>query len=409
MFWNKLEKRDTTDTFDWTSWVKGEDTILENSLKEQNYLVGLNYLGSSIAKLPVLVKQTTDIGEVEANKHYLWDLLKLRPNMSMNAFDCIKSLVMLYKHYGAGGLYIDRDYKGHVVGLYPCKILQFTVDDVGLIKSTKTVSKVLIDFECAGKQGSCLDTDMIILRDNSLDGINCKATRRYAKDTIDTNLEAQNYQKNLFANGLTSKAVVQTTSNIKEESELKKIQSKFSRIYSSNNRIFTVPVGFSVNPLNLNLVDSQFAELKISGKKDIASIIGIPFSVLDTGNITEEENLNYLGNTISPILNQLEQEMDWKLLTSIDRQKGYKIRCNVNSMLRTNAEKQKNIIVDYVKNGVYSLEYARKLLGVNTDFSNETVTLPSGQILLKDLIENGATWQKGDKTTAKGGDSNNGK
>ncbi|MDF2803065.1 MAG: phage portal protein family [Anaerocolumna sp.] len=417
MFWNKLEKRDTTDTFNWTSWVKGEDTITENSLREQNYLIGLNYLGSSIAKLTVLVKQTTDIGEVEANKHYLWDLLRLRPNMSMNAFDCIKSLIMLYKHHGAGGLYIDRDYKGNVIGLYPCKILQFTVDNIGLIKSTKNVSKVLIDFDCAGVQGSCLDSEMIILRDNSLDGIYCKPTKLYAKDTIDTNLQAQNYQNNLFSNGLTSKAVVQLTDDVKDEKELQKIQAKFSRIYSSDNRIFTVPAGFSINSLNLSLVDSQFAELKINGKKDMASIIGIPFSLLDTGNITEEENISYLTNTISPILVQIEQEMDWKLLTSIDRDKGYKIRCNVNSMLRTSAEKQKNIIIDYVKNGVYSLEYARNLLGVNIDFANETVTLPSGQILLKDLIDGKATWQKNstnnasntNDTSVKGGDSNNGK
>ncbi|AJA49536.1 phage portal protein, HK97 family [Clostridium pasteurianum DSM 525 = ATCC 6013] len=404
MFWDRLEKRDTTgDTFNWTAWTKGEDTISENSLREQNYITGLNILGSTIAKLPVLIKQTTDKGEIEANKHYLWDLLRLRPNMSMNSFDCLKSLIMLYKHYGTSGLYIQKDYKGNVTGLYPCKINQFTVDDVGLIKSTKTISKVLVDFDCVGTQGSCLDTDMIILRDNSLDGINCKATKSYVKDTIDTNLQAQNYQKNLFANGLTSKAVVQLTSDIKEESELKKIQAKFSRIYSSNNRIFTVPAGYSISPLNLSLVDSQFAELKINGKKDIASTIGIPFSLIDTGSLSEEDNISYLTNTISPILVQIEQEMDWKLLTSTDRRKGYKIRFNVNSMLRTSAEKQKNIIIDYVKNGVYSLEYARNLLGVNTDFNNETVTLPSGQILLKDLIDGKATWQKSTDINTKGG------
>lgn len=408
MFWNKIEKREANgEGFDWTSWVKGEDSISKNALKEQNYLAGLNILSNTIAKIPILVKQTTDSGEIEAKDHYLWDILRLKPNSSMNSFECIKSLIMLYKHNGMAGLYIDKDYKGKVLGLYPVKINQFTIDNVGLIKSSKS-SKVLVDFTCVDVQGSCLDKDIIILRDNSMDGINCKSTRTYIKDTIDTNLKAQSYQNDLFSNGLTNKAVVQLTSDIKEEKEMKKIQEKFNRLYSVKGRIFTVPAGFNITPLNLSLVDSQFAELKLLGKKDISSALGIPFSLLENGSIMEAENISFLTNTISPILTQLEQEFDYKVL-GLDRQKGYKIRFNVSVMLRTSAETQKNIIIDYVKNGIYSLEYARNLLGVNYNFESETVTLPSGQILLKDLINGQATWQKGNINSSGGGDNKDGK
>ncbi|URZ15326.1 phage portal protein [Clostridium felsineum] len=395
MFWSKMERRDTTGgSFNWTAWVKGDDdSLYTTALNEKNYLTGLNFLGNSVAKLPILIKKNTDKGEDEANNHYLNDLLQLRPNLSMSAFDCIKSLIMMYKHQGAAGLYIERDQKGNVSALYPCKITQFIIDDVGLIKSTNTISKVLVDFECVGVQGSCLDKDIIILRDNSLDGINSKATRHYIKDTIDTNLEAQSYQKSLFSNGLTNKCVVQMVSDIKDEKEMKKIQAKFTRLYSSNGRIFTVPAGYNVSSLNLSLVDSQFAELKLDGKKDIATAIGLPYSLLHDGTITEEDNVALLTNTIIPIIIQIEQEMNWKLLSSKDR-KSYKIEFDINSMLRTSPEKQMTIITNYVKNGVYSLEYARKLLGITTDFKNETVTLPSGQILLRDLLSGKATWQK---------------
>lgn len=403
MIFDKLEKRDNTNEgFEWTAWIKGKDSITSNALREQSYLSALNILGNSVAKLPILVKQTTETGEIEASNHYLWDLLRLRPNPSMNSFECIKSLIMLYKHHGMSGLLIDRDSKGNVRGLYPVRIDQFTIDNVGLIKSSKD-NKILIDYTCVDVQGSCFEKDIIILRDNSLDGIHCKPTRVYIKETMDTNLKAQAYQKDLFSNGLTNKAVVQLTSDIKEEKDLKKVQGKFNRLYSSKGRIFTVPAGFNITPLNLSLVDSQFSELKISGKKDIANALDVPFSLLDIGSITEVENISYLTNTISPIITALEQEMDWKLL-GIDRKKGYKIRFNVNSMLRVSAETQKDIIVDYVKNGVYSLEYARTLLGVDYNFEKETVTLPSGQILLKDLISGKASWQKKNNNSSKGGE-----
>jgi HK97 family phage portal protein len=414
MIFNKIEKREVVgEAFDWTSWVKGEDFITENALKEQNYLAGLNILGNTIAKLPLVVKQTTDKGEIEAEDYYLYDLLRLRPNSSMNTFQCLKSLVMLYKHNGASGLFIDRDFKGKVKGLYPCKILQFTIDNVGLIKSTKE-NKVLIDFECAGVQGSCFDKDMIILRDNSLDGINSKSTKSYIKDTFDTNLQAQAYQKDLFANGLTNKAVVQFVTDEKDEKELRKAQDKFNRLYSSKGRIFTVPVGFNVQPLNLSLVDSQFAELKLSGKKDVATALGIPFGLLDNGSITEQDNISYLTNTISPILTQLEQEFDYKVL-GMDRKKGYKVRANVNAMLRTSAETQSVILDRYVRDGIYTLNDAKRILGMPTVEGGDETTLPSGQISLSDLILGNATWQKGTNSTknnnsnSEGGDNNNGK
>ncbi|MBN1044905.1 phage portal protein [Clostridium botulinum] len=406
MIFDKLEKRSSENgSFDWSGWIKGEDAVQENVLKEQNYLMGLNILGNTIAKLPITIKQISDNGEIEAKEHYLWDLLRLKANDNMNIFECIKSFIMLYKHNGMSGLYIDRDIKGKIIGLYPCKITGFTIDNAGLIKSNKQ-NKVLVNFDCAGVQGSCFDKDIIILRDNSLDGINCKATKSYIKDSIITNLQAQAYQKDLFSNGLTNKVVVQMTSDVKDEKEKKKVQDRFNKLYSAKGRIFTVPAGYNVQPLNLSLVDSQFAELKLSGKKDIASALNIPFNLIDNGTMTEQESITFLTNAIQPILTCLEQEMDWKLLSVRERKRGYKIRFNVNAMLRVSAEQQKNILCDYLKNGVYTTNNVRDILGLERVEGGDTILYPSGQITLENLINGNATWQKDNKSNMKGGDEN---
>lgn len=405
MFLDKIERRSTgNNEFDWTAWVKGEEDYTSDSLKDNAYITSLNILSNTVASLPLSLKQETENGEIEAKNNYLWNLLRYRPNPNMTTFDCFKSLTLLYKHNGIAGLYIDRG-GTKIKGLYPVTIKQITVDNVGLIKSSKQ-NKVLVDFVCMGKEGSCFDKDIIIIKDNSFDGIDGKPTKSYIKSTIDTNLKGQSYQEDLFSNGLTNKAVVQYTTDIKDEKDIKDTQAKFNRIYSNKGRVFTVPMGYTVTPLNLNLTDSQFSELKIIGKKDVSSAIGIPYSLLEKGYLTLEESIGYLTNTINPILTQLEQEMDWKILGESNIKNGLKIRFNVNVMLKTNPEAQKNIICDYVKNGVYSLEYARKLLGVYSDFEDETVSLPSGQILLSQLINGEASWQKDNKTTVGGGDKN---
>ncbi|MGN2369265.1 phage portal protein [Clostridium cagae] len=405
MIFDKLsEKRSIgSDGYDWTLWSKGENTDYITE-KDNTYYRCISILGDTVAKLPITIKKSTEKGEIEDNKFYLNELLSLRPNDSMNMFECIKAFTMMFKNYGIAGLYIDRDNRGKARALYPVKINKIIVDNDGLIKSKK-INKILVEFTCVGVEGVCFEKDIILLRDNSMDGINEKSTKIYMKDSLDTNVKAQKYQADLFANGLTNKAVVQLTGDIKDEKEIKKIQSKFDRIYTSNKRIFTVPAGYNVSPLNLNLADSQFSELKIIGKKEISSAIGIPYSLVEKGSLTEEENIAFLSNTIIPIIIALEQELNWKILLDTDRSRGYKIRFNVNAMLRTSPEKQKNILVDYVKTGIYTINYAKDILGLPRVEGGDTILLPSGEVTLENLINGEAGWQNQKKQKNKGGEA----
>lgn len=399
MFEKLFEKRSYTgeNPFDFTSWIKGETYDIVGN--DSTYLKCINIFAENIAKLPIVTKTKTEKGDIDADDFYLYELLRLRPNSSMNAFECIKSLIAMTKHHGSAGLYIDRQ-KGIIKGLYPVKIIQFTVDNKGLIESTKE-NKVLVDFICGDISGTCFEKDIIILRDNSINGINFRRTKSYIRDSVETNIKAQQYQKQLFENGLTNKIVVQLTSDIKEEKELRKVQNKFNKIFSNNGRVFTVPAGYNVSDLNLSLADSQFAELKIMGKKDVTSALGVPYSLIEKGSLTEEETIAFLSNAIIPIITALEQEMDWKLLTSTERKQGYKIRFNVNAMLRTSPEKQSIILDRYVKDGIYTINDCKRILGVPLVEGGDIVTLPSGQITLENLINGNATWQK---STAKGGE-----
>ncbi|WP_342986093.1 phage portal protein [Clostridium saudiense] len=400
MFEKLFEKRSYTgeNPFDFTSWIKGETYDIVGN--DSTYLKCINIFAENIAKLPIVTKTKTEKGDIDADDFYLYELLRLRPNSSMNAFECIKSLIAMTKHHGSAGLYIDRQ-KGIIKGLYPVKIIQFTVDNKGLIESTKE-NKVLVDFICGDISGTCFEKDIIILRDNSINGINFRRTKSYIRDSVETNIKAQQYQKQLFENGLTNKIVVQLTSDIKEEKELRKVQNKFNKIFSNNGRVFTVPAGYNVSDLNLSLADSQFAELKIMGKKDVTSALGVPYSLIEKGSLTEEETIAFLSNAIIPIITALEQEMDWKLLTPTERKQGYKIRFNVNAMLRTSPEKQSVILDRYVKDGIYTINDCKRILGVPLVEGGDIVTLPSGQITLENLIAGNATWQK---STAKGGEN----
>lgn len=402
IFDRKIEEKRAYDVNEWNDIYSTENgydnTPYSLEMKESCYFSCIKIISESIAKCTLQVKQRTEKGEKTAEEHYLSDLLRLRPNQYMSAVDCFKTFVALSKHEGISALYIDR--KGtEVNALYPVKINGITVDDAGLIKGTAQ-NKILYDYiGVESEYGSALDKDLIILRDFTLDGINAKATRSIMKESIDSSLKSQSYLNNLFTNGLTNRIVVQLTSDLKDEKDLKKIQSKFSRIYSNSGKIFTVPAGYNVSPLNLSLADAQFEQLRKLSKEEIAMGMQVPLSKLgivrDTAISEEQDNIKFLTDCLMVIFTGIEQEMNWKLLTQVERSQGYKIKFNEKTMLRMDAKTQAEVISKYVFNGIYDLDHAKDLLGVERIGGEKIITLPSGQILLKDLLNGNASYQNG--------------
>ncbi|MGL5086677.1 MAG: phage portal protein, partial [Clostridium sp.] len=180
------------------------------------------------------------------------------------------------------------------------------------------------------------------------------------------------------------------TSDIKDDKELKKVQNRFDKLYSSNGRTFTVPAGYNVQPMNLSLSDAQFEQLRRMSISQIASSFGIKMFQLndlkDTNNNSlEQQQLSFLIDTLLILFESIEQELDWKVLNVIDRAKGYKFRFNTNVMLRTNAESQANILSKYVTSGIYTPNEARLMLQKQKLAGADELIVNAGVLKIKDL------------------------
>lgn len=390
MLWDKIEMRSTTEELEKYTWTNliasGYDVLESTEMKENTYFKCIKYISESVAKCPILIKKDTDKGEIEDKKHKLYEKLRLRPNRYMSAIDCIKAFVAMGEHYGASGLYIDRNDNS----LYPVKIEEIIIDDKGLI-TAKNENRVLIEFSMGNETGDCLEKDIVLYKAGiTFDGINTTANKELLKDTIRTNQKAQKYLSKLFDNGLTNKVLVQMVSDIKDEKELKKVQAKFDRLYSNNGRTFTVPAGFNVSALNLSLADAQFEQIRKLSRREIANAFGLSPSIIgdledSNNNNMEMQNLSFLVDTLLIKFEQIEQELDWKYLSYNDRFQGYKARFNQGVMLRTNAETQANILTKYTQTGIYTVNDCRRLLGFTAVEGGDDILVSSGTYKLKDL------------------------
>lgn len=392
MFWDRLEKRSTEETlkkYTFGELFKNGYEVEDDALKESTYFKCIKYISESVAKCPLILKQDTDKGELEGRKHRLYEKLRLRPNPYMNAVDCIKTLVTLGEHYGISGLYIDRE----TMNLYPAKIDNILIDDIGLIKTLKKNATLYSITVCGGSSFDAKEDDICLYKSGlSFDGLKTKSNKSLLRSIINTNIKSSNYLNNLFDAGLTNKILVQMTSDIKDTKELKKTQEKFDKLYSSNGRTFTVPAGFNISSLNLSLADAQFEQLRKLSRREIANCFGLsPAQINDlsdsNNNNMEMQNLGFLADTLLIKFQQIEQELDWKYLSSKDRENRFKCRFNQSVMLRTDAKTQAEIICKYLQNGAYSINDAKRILGMPLIDGGDTVLVPSGYYDLKYLNE----------------------
>lgn len=249
------------------------------------------------------------------------------------------------------------------------------------------------------QEGNCFDRDIILYKPGiSFDGIRAKATKELLWSTLKTNLKSQNYLGKLFDNGLTNKILIQLASDIKDEKELKKIQAKFKRLYDNDGRFITAPAGYKLETLNLSLADAQFEQIRKLSRREIANCFGLsPSQIGDledsNNNNMEMQNLSFLTDTLLIKFQQIEQELDWKYLSTNDRKKGFKCRFKQEVMLRTDPKTQAEIINSYVQSGVYSLNDGKSKIGVLKVDGGDSILVPSGYYKLEDLSK--ITTQKG--------------
>ncbi|MEG1186060.1 MAG: phage portal protein, partial [Eubacterium sp.] len=266
----------------------------EGALKEATYFTCIKILANSVAKVPCYLVKEGERGNKRMTDNPLYEKMALRPNPYMSAIDFWKAIEASRHHDGNGCAYIERDYLGNIQNLWPVKMNRLIIDDVGLIKSGMK-NKIMVEYTSVGNAtiDYCCYEDIIHLKSFTMDGVTSSANRSMIRGVVETGLKSQKYLNELYGNGLTSKIVVQLTSDIKEEPKIRKMQEKFERIYSSKGRIFTVPAGYTISPLNISLTDAQFEQVRRMSISQIASSFGIKMFQLndlkDTNNNSLEQ------------------------------------------------------------------------------------------------------------------------
>ena len=314
------------------------------ALKESTVFTCIKILSETLGKLPIKIYQDNN-GIRKASEHYLYSLLKIRPNRYMSAIDFWKCLEVQRNIHGNAYAWLDIATTGlnagKIQGIYPLDStrVQIYVDDVGLISAKQAVWYVFTDL--LGNQYKLNADEILHFKGLSTNGISGLSTIEVLKNNIENAKAAGNFLNNSYKNGMQSAGIVNYVGELSKEAE-DVFRANFERMSSglkNANRVSLLPMGFQYQPMALKLTDAQFLENTRLTLQQLTAAFGIkPHQVNDQTKTsyasTSEANREFYTDTLLAILTSYEQELTWKLFLPSELMAGYYVKFNADVILR---------------------------------------------------------------------------
>lgn len=315
--------------------VKGE-----KALKEITVFTCIKILADTLSKLPFRIYQDNN-GIKKATDHYLYSLLKLRPNPYMSAANFWNCLETQRNVHGNSYAWIDADRRGKIIGLYPLKSnnVAIYVDDVGLLNSDNKIWYVVTDN--LGKQYKLKSDELLHFRGFTTDGITGLTPVEMLKKTIENAKSASMFLNNSYKNGMQTKGIIQYIGEMSKGAKKTFVENfeDMSNGLKNANKVSMLPIGYQFQPISLKMTDAQFLENTQLTIRQLTAAFGIKLHQVNdlqkaSYASTSEANREFYVDTLMSILNMYEQELTYKLFLSQEIIEGIYGKFNADIILR---------------------------------------------------------------------------
>lgn len=379
-----------------------------NSLKEITVYTCIKILSETIGKLPLKVYQDNS-GIRKASEHYLYPLLKLRPNPYMSASDFWKCIETQRNIYGNSYVWIDRvktgKKAGTIIGLYPLDSskMKIYVDDVGLLNSTNKVWYVYTDN--LGNQYKLDSLELLHFKGFTANGLAGLSPIDTLRSSIENAKSASLFLNNSYKNGMQTKGVIQYVGELNQAAE-NTFREQFERMSNglkNANKVSLLPIGYQYQPIALSMVDSQFLENARMTIRQLTAAYGIKLHQVNdlekaSYASTSEANREFYTDTLLGILTMYEQEIVYKLFTTEEIKEGYYFKFNADVILRGDVKTRYEAYRTGMQAGFITANEVRSLEELEPKEGGDRLLVNGTMVPIE---EAGAAYRKGGDSGAK--------
>ena len=366
------------------------------AMSEATYYACIKILAESIGKLPLKIMKRSEDGQgrVEYVEHPLYRVLRDRPNPLQTASSFWASMEMDKQHNGNAICYIKRNGKNVTLWQLPWENVKVFIDDKRILGEDGWLWYIYTDPKTQNIYKFHPDEVLHFKTSISEDGITGVPVRESLSKIIRTSSKGQEMLSKLYENGFTAKAVLQYTGNLDDRSERKlieHIQNYAEGKVSTGRSIIPIPLGMTIQPLNIKLTDAQFAEVSKLTSLQIAAAFGIkPDQINDYEKSSyassEAQQLAFYVDKLLYELKGIEEEINYKLLyTTRDKNVDARAKFNVAVILRADIKTQIESLTSGIQHGIYTPNEARALLDMAGKEGGDMLLVNSATVRLKDL------------------------
>ena len=338
-----------------------------SALSEATYFACLKVLSESIGKLPLKIQQQTEKKGIRiAREHPYYRMLNVRPNKYTTATAFWSTMELLRNHFGNAFAWIDtREPTAPQLWLMRPQDVHIWYDNACILADVPDVY-----YQYSTPKGLLLlgSEEVLHVRShNTIDGIVGISVQEQLANTIQSNIKAQKMLSKLYDSGMTAKAVLNYTGGLNDQNVDTLVKGFHEHVSGEDYGIIPVPTGFSLQPLNMKLADSQFLEIKQYSALQIAAAFGVkPYQIGDYTKSSyasaEAQQLAFLTDTLLYIIKQYEEEIAYKLLSDREIADGYHVKFNTKAILRTDHKTQVETLTKGITNFLYMPNEAREQL-----------------------------------------------
>ena len=275
----------------------------------------------SIASLPLILYRRIDENNKErARDHYLFDILRYQPNPEMVAMTLYETLQEHILLWGNAYAEILRDKTGRVAELWPWNPEKTEV---------KRVSSRKVEYHLDIGQGK----KRVVPRENMLhipglgfDGLLGYSIVTKARETLGLGLGMEEFQSRFYGQGTNIGGVLEHPGQLSDEAHVrlkKDVEDKYAGLKGAH-KILVLEEGMKYQKTSMPLEDAQFLESRVFQIGEIARWFNLPphklkeLSKATFSNI-EQQQIEFVQDSIRPWLVRWEQHIMWKLLTPEER------------------------------------------------------------------------------------------
>ena len=320
--------------------------------------------------------QENDYG---SNRRLNW-LLQVRPNELMTADQMWKLAFRMRDVEGCAGIYLDEK-GGEIERMVPVHLTWDPTNFKYTIQSDEFISLT----------GKTVSADKVVV----LKGVVTpgwplgRSLLHYAKETLSLAATAESLCLDVMSKGGTFRAIVKQEQQISglqglsnlDDNEVKKNTDSISEQFAEGKDFIFDPSASNVTPITQSFQDLQVDLQRNKAIEDIARFTGVPLPLMFCATNAVYKSIDdawhtFLELTIKPLLEEVEQELNAKLLTPGEHG-SWRFRFDTGHLCLDSDKSKAETAQIYVASGVKTVNEVREELNLEALGKDPSPTLPS--------------------------------